>query len=116
MEMKNFQNRCVAFLLALCMLLSVLPPVVMATDSGNGTPTEPVKVVYDFTLANMNTVLSGNYAGKYFYNTCFDGTGGSTSMGALTRGLYSAGTLNWKPAATNAAVILPLKCPPPLAS
>ena len=44
--MRNLWNRSIAFMLVLCMLLSVMPPLVLATE----TNTQPETVVYDFDL------------------------------------------------------------------
>ncbi len=93
---KNFK-RILSMILVLCTLLSAVPCVALAAEAaGEGTQTEPVKVVYDFQLEQ--TALTNN-AGNGFAKAYL---AGAANQGAIAD-YYRSETLNWKYAAENSA-------------
>ena len=86
--MKMMSKRILAFALTVCMLFSVLPPVVLAAGEGTGSQTEE-KVVYDFQLekTDLKTTAGGSFAKAELSS--------AVNSGRIAE-LYSAGTLNWK--------------------
>ncbi len=93
--MKARGKRILSLLLTLCMLISVLPPVVFAsTDSG--TELQPVEVTFDFTLDQSSLT---NSSGASFAGGSLLGT---ANQGAIA-GHYANGDLNWNYAYNNAA-------------
>lgn len=88
--MTNFWKRSIAFLLTLCMTLSVLPPMVFAAEGS--TPSQSQTVIYDFNLdGNTNfTLLDGT--------TAFDGQGLSNNSNAdkAVDSYYANNVLPWQ--------------------
>ena len=82
--MRNLWNRSIAFVLVLCMLLSVMPPLVLATE----TNTQPETVVYDFDLGHSaltcNNAVFGNQ--NLSRDTVYDDVSN----------YYDQNQLNWK--------------------
>ena len=85
--MKQIWKRMISFVLTVCMLLSVMPPMVLAVEG-----TQPQKMTYNFHLDNdpSFTLADGvtGFADKSLSNA---------SSGAQTaiKNYYDAGTLNW---------------------
>ena len=92
--MKFNGKRIMAFVLTLCMLISVLPPVVLASNGdGDGAGETPVTVTYDFALGTGSlTYLDKNSTAKPFTGA---GITDSYAKSAISQ-YYTDGTLNWK--------------------
>lgn len=72
--MKARGKRILAFLLTLCMLISVLPPVVFA-NTVSGTDQQPTKVIFDFTLdqSSLTNSNGASFAGGSLLGTANQG-------------------------------------------
>ena len=104
--MRNTWKRIVAFVLTVCMTLSVLPPVVFAVEGQqNGGTAALDQITYDFRLDTLGLKYT-NTANeeKAFANANIIALNSAgTAFGATTllmqeaiANYYTAGTLNWK--------------------
>ncbi len=83
--MKGLWKRITAFALMLCMLLSVMPPVVIAVEGEQ----QPQSVTYDFSIEQNATLTHGS--GASFAGASF----GTASVKTAVDNYYADGTLNW---------------------
>ena len=87
--MTNFWKRSIAFLLTLCMTLSVLPPMVFAVE---GTQSPSQSVTYDFGLEKDELGLTQEDG-----TTPFDGTAITTAAIAdRVKAYYDNEVINWR--------------------